>query len=118
MEFVYDAVLVVHFLGLASLLGGCLVQLGAPEGRAVNPAMLHGVLTQLVTGVIMVGLAQGVDSLDKDVDNAKIGAKLLVALVVAVLCWVNRQRPAIPSGLFFLVFGLSALNIAIAVFWK
>ena len=117
MDLVYDVVLVLHFFGLASLLGGCLVQLSIRDGRMVNMAMVHGALTQVVTGLILVGLASGVDSLDKDIDNAKIGVKLLVALAVTVLCWVNRRRPTVPDGLFFLVFGLTAANVVIAVLW-
>lgn len=117
MEFVYDLVLVIHFLGLASLLGGCLVQLKPRDGRRVNAAMVHGAFTQVVTGVIMVGLAEGVDSLDKDVNTQKIAVKLLVALVVAVTCWANRKAEKAPDGLFFLVFGLSVANVAVAVFW-
>ena len=118
MEFVYNAVLVLHFLGLASLVGGCLVQMSGRGERVVNAAMTHGALTQVVTGVIMVGLAEAVDSLEREVDTQKIAAKLIVALVVAVLCWVNRKKSPIPDGLYFLVFGLSVGNIVIAVFWS
>jgi hypothetical protein len=49
MGLVYDLVVVLHFLGLASLLGGAITQLRVREGRTIHPAMLHGVLTQLVT---------------------------------------------------------------------
>ena len=48
--------------------------------------MLHGVLTQLVTGVLLVGLAEGVDSLDRSVDRTKIGVKLVVTLVITRCC--------------------------------
>lgn len=118
MGFVYDLLLVLHFIGLASLLGGLMVQLSARGGRVVNPAMLHGALTQLVTGVAMVGMASGIDSLDKDVDNAKIGVKLVVVLVITALCQVNRKRAAIADGLFFALFGLTLANVVIAVFWS
>ncbi|WP_203432619.1 hypothetical protein [Jiangella asiatica] len=110
--------LVLHFFGLASLIGGLMVQLSARGGRVVNLAMMHGVMTQVVTGVAMVGLAEGVSSLDKDVDNAKIGVKLAVALVITVLCWMNRKRPGISGGMFFTLFGLSAANVFVAVLWS
>lgn len=115
MDFVYNLFVVVHFLGLASLIGGWMVQLGSRE-RVVNSAMLHGVYTQLATGIILVGLAESVDSLGKDIDQAKIGVKLAVALVIAVLGWVNRRR-TVPDGLFFLIGGLSLANVVVAVFW-
>jgi hypothetical protein len=118
MDLVYDAVVVLHFLGLASLIGGALVQMSARGGRTINAAMTHGALTQVVTGLILVGMASGIDSLDKNVDNAKITVKLVVALVVLVLAWLNRKRPTIPDGLFFAVFGLSVANVLVAVFWN
>lgn len=118
MEFVYDLVLVLHFFGLASLLGGIMVQLSARGGRVVNMAILHGALTQLVTGVAMVGMASAIDSLDKDLDNAKVGVKLVVVLIVTVLAFLNRKRTVIADGLFFALFGLSAANVVIAVFWN
>jgi hypothetical protein len=117
MEIVYDLVLVLHFLGLASLIGGWLVQMRARGGRLVNPAMVHGALTQVLTGLLLVGLAEAVDSLDKDVDNAKIGVKLVVALVVLVLAWVNRRKGTVPDGLYFIIGGLAVLNVVVAVFW-
>ncbi len=48
MDFVRNTLLVLHFIGLASLLGGFMVQIAATP-RVVNNAMLHGALTQLVT---------------------------------------------------------------------
>lgn len=44
MTFLYNLILVLHFAGLASLLGGVIVQAKSPE-KGVNPAMLHGALT-------------------------------------------------------------------------
>lgn len=115
MDFVYNLLVVLHFLGMASLIGGWMVQISARE-RAVNSAMLHGVYTQLATGIILVGLAESVDSLDKDVEHAKIGVKLAVALVIAVIGWLNRKR-AVSDGLYFLIGALSVANVVVAVFW-
>ena len=70
MEFLYNLIVVLHFVGLASLLGGFIVQMSSAE-KGVNPAMLHGALTQLVTGVLMVGLAES-GAVDEDLDMTKI----------------------------------------------
>ena len=113
MDLVRDLLVFLHFIGLAALFGGLFVQLRVPE-RAVNNAVLHGILTQLVTGILLVGVAEG---RDVDVDNVKIGVKLLVALVIAVLVFLNRKKVSIPDGLFFGLMGLTALNVAVAVFW-
>jgi hypothetical protein len=113
MEILRDILVFLHFIGLAALFGGLFVQLKA-DPRVVNNAMLHGVLTQLVTGLLLVGVLEG---LDEEVDNAKIGVKLVVALVIAVLIFANRKKTSIPNGLYFGLMGLTVLNIGIAVFW-
>lgn len=112
MDLLRDLLVFLHFIGLAALFGGLFVQLKA-DPRVVNNAMLHGILTQLVTGVLLVGVLEADDA---EVDNAKIGVKLLVALVIGVLVWVNRRK-TLPTGLFMGLLGLTALNIAVAVFW-
>lgn len=113
MDLLHDLLVFLHFIGLAALFGGLFVQLKA-DPRVVNNAMLHGIATQLVTGLLLVGLLEADD--DAEVDNAKIGVKLLVALVIGVLVWVNRRK-TLPAGLFLGLLGLTALNIAVAVFW-
>jgi hypothetical protein len=116
MEFVRLVLVFLHFLGFASLLGGFLVQLSQPT-RRINSAILHGALTQLVTGVALVGLYDSVDSLDQSVDNAKIGVKLVVVLVIIVLAFLNRRKDRLDNAVFFAIGGLTVLNVAIAVFW-
>ena len=113
MEIVRDILVFLHFIGLAALFGGLFVQLKA-DPRVVNAAVFHGILTQLVTGLLLVGVLEGMDA---DVNNTKIGVKLLVALVIAVLVFANRKKTSIPNGLFFGLLGLTALNIGVAVFW-
>lgn len=113
MDFLQDLLLFFHFIGLAALFGGLFVQVST-HPRVVNNAMWHGILTQLVTGVLLLGVLEAGDD---DVDHAKFGVKLVVALVIGVLIWVNRKKPSIPDGLFFGLMGLTAANIAVAVFW-
>jgi len=112
MEILRDVLVFLHFIGLAALFGGLFVQIKS-DPRVVNSAMFHGILTQLVTGLLLVGILEGMDA---EVDNAKVGVKLLVAVVIAVLVFVNRKK-TLPNGLFFGLMGLTALNIAVAVFW-
>ncbi|MCU0283091.1 MAG: hypothetical protein MUD13_04210 [Candidatus Nanopelagicales bacterium] len=112
MEIVYDLLVILHFIGLASLLGGFLVQLRSTP-RVVNPAMLHGALTQLVTGLALVGLAEA--ALDYDVNHVKVGIKLAILLVITVLVWVNRGKDAVSTGVWAAIGGLTIVNTAIAV---
>ena len=111
---VREIVLIVHFIGLASLLGGFLVQTKSAP-RVVNNAMVHGIITQLVTGVLLVGIAE---SDDAPVDHAKVGVKLTVAVIVAVLVFANRKRDVISTGAWALIGGLTIANIVVAVFWR
>jgi hypothetical protein len=113
MDLVRHLLLFLHFIGLASLLGGFLVQLSASQRRIV-PAMVHGALTQLVTGLLLVGVDE---SLDVKVDHAKIAVKLVVLLVILGLVWVNRRRPTVSETVYLAVGSLTALNVAVAVFW-
>jgi len=113
MEILRDILLFLHFIGLAALFGGLFVQVKS-DPRVVNNAVIHGIATQLVTGLLLVGVLEG---LDAEVDNVKVGVKLLVAIVIAVLAFANRKKTSIPSGLYFGLMGLTVLNIGIAVFW-
>lgn len=113
MEILRDVLVFLHFIGLAALFGGLFVQIKS-DPRVVNNAVIHGALTQLVTGLLLVGVLEGMDA---EVNNAKIGVKLLVVLVITVLAFANRKKTSIPNGLFFGLMGLTLLNIAVAVFW-
>ena len=120
MGIVYNVILVLHFIGLASVVGGFLVQMKSAD-KGVNPAMLHGAITQLVTGVLMVGIVEMGMYLPYEgftVDNAKIGAKLLLTVVITVLAVVGRRRTPPQVGLWGAIGALSIANILIAVFWR
>lgn len=113
MEVLQNLLLFVHLIGFASLFGGALVQV-RDEVKVVNAAMLHGALLQVVSGLLLVGVIEGQD---EDVDHVKVAVKFGVAVVIAVLCWVNRRKPEVPAGLFYAIMGLTVANVAVAVFW-
>ncbi len=113
MEIVHDLLLLLHFVGFAALFGGAFVQIKGPV-RVVNSAMVHGALTQLVTGLLLVGL--GEMNPDVDVNHVKIGIKLAVLIVVTVLVFMGRKRDPLPGGWFWAIGGLTLANAAIAVF--
>ena len=116
MDFLHDVLTLLHLVGFAALFGGFFTQLRAKE-PVVNAAMLHGALTQLVTGILLVGLASGVKDDDFTVDNTKIAVKLVVVLVVTVLLFLWRRRPSITRGQLFTIGGLTLVNAIVAVFW-
>jgi hypothetical protein len=106
----------LHIVGIAALLGGFLTQLkamGAGEARFV-PGMLHGALTMLVTGAILIGLDQADD---QPVNNIKIGVKLALLVVILGLVYVKRDEERLPAAVFGTVGALTAANVFIAVLW-
>ncbi len=116
MEFVYHLLVVLHLLGMAAVVGGYLATMRSPR---VVPAMVHGALTQLVTGLAMVGMRESkVVPGEEPLDHAKIGVKLLVALVVVVLAWRNRRRETVPGGVVHAIGGLAVVNVLVAALWE
>ncbi|MFI8102387.1 hypothetical protein ACIQUQ_12220 [Streptomyces sp. NPDC101118] len=106
----------LHIVGIASLLGGFLTQMkamGAGTARFV-PAMLHGALTMLVTGVALVGFNE---MQDHSLNNIKIGVKLAILFVILALVYVKRDEESVPKGMFGAVGGLTLANVFIAVLW-
>ncbi len=112
MELVYDLLVVLHLLGMAVIVGGWLAVVREPRWL---PGMWHGALTQLVTGIALVGLAES-GAVDHDVDRTKIAVKLVVALVVAGVVAVGRNRGG-PVRLVHVAGGLAVLNVLVAVLW-
>ena len=113
MEIVTNVLVFVHMLGMGALFGGSFVQIKASE-RVVNNAMLHGVLTQVVSGLLLVGV---LESQAEPVNHPKIAVKFGLAVIIAILAIVNRKKPSIPNGLYFGIVGLTVSTIAVAVFW-
>ena len=82
----------------------------------ILPAILHGAYLQLLTGVALVGVIQGAD-LD-DVDNLKIGVKLVILLALTALAIVYRRRKTrTPQWEVPTIGVLTLVNNVIAVFW-
>ncbi|MCX4788793.1 MULTISPECIES: hypothetical protein [unclassified Streptomyces] len=116
MDVLIHVFVALHIIGIASLLGGFLTQMkamGAGTARFV-PAMLHGALTMLGTGVALVGLNQADDN---PVNNIKIGVKLLLLVVILALVYIKRDEEKVDKGAFSAVGGLTLANIFIATLW-
>ena len=116
MTFLYNLMLVLHFVGLASLLGGVIVQIKAPD-KGVNRAMFDGALLQILTGVIMVGLAESGSIEDEQLNMTKISVKLAIVIVIAVLAFIGRKKQPPQVPLWGIIGALTLVNVVIAVFW-
>ncbi|EME99641.1 hypothetical protein J7W19_19650 [Streptomyces mobaraensis NBRC 13819 = DSM 40847] len=119
MDPLIHAMIGLHVIGIAALLGGFLTQMkamGKGEARMV-PSMLHGALTMLVTGMALVGLhrAQG-----DAVNTFKIGLKLSLLVVVLALVYLNRDQEEgerVGTAAFGTVGALTTADVFIAVLW-
>ena len=118
MVFVQNVLLFLHFIGLASLLGGFLVQLRTVP-RVINNAMLHGALLQLVTGILLVGVIESQKNTEgaDTINNPAVGLKLLILLIITGLILVNRKKEQISNAVWLSIGLLTVLDIGIAVFW-
>lgn len=113
MDFLHKLLLFIHLIGLAAVLGGALVQIAEPP-RRMTAMILHGAATQLLSGVLLVGVLEADDA---EVDHAKIGVKLAVAIAITVLAWAYRTREQLANAPFFGILCLTLGNVGVAVFW-
>jgi hypothetical protein len=109
-------VLVLHFVGVAMVVGGFLAQMGA-KPPLVTHWMRDGALTQLITGFALVGLAPNLEG-GEPFDNAAVGTKLLITVVVTGLVLFGmRQDPDEQKPYWAAAGALAIINIVVAVFW-
>jgi succinate-acetate transporter protein len=114
MEALRLSLLFLHFVGLAALLGGLLVQT-RDQTKKVTPTIRYGVALVFIAGLALVGV---LSADDVDQNYAKIGAKLAVAFLIAVLALANATKPQISTALWVSLLALTFANIGIALFWS
>ncbi|MGO1316776.1 MAG: hypothetical protein ACTMIR_07055 [Cellulomonadaceae bacterium] len=117
MTVLYDALLVLHLVGWAIVLGGWLATLRSP---GIYVGVFHGALTALVTGLAMVGLASA-GLAGREPNHVKIAVKLVLALVVTVLAYLattkSKRGEKVPAGEKSTIGALTLVNVVVAVFW-
>ncbi|MGH3660633.1 MAG: hypothetical protein ACRDTQ_02080 [Micromonosporaceae bacterium] len=112
MELLRLALRYIHLLGFALLFGGFAAQYFASKFR-INSSMLWGALLQLLTGVLLSAPWPGVEHV-----YPKIGVKLVLAVLIAVMVIVPRKRKQVAKGHFIAIGAMTLLNVAVAVFWR
>ena len=113
MEFVYTALVLLHVVGIVAIGYGFFKEL-AKKTFGVNIAMLHGASTQLLTGVLMVGLRESGIVEDEDALNmSKIALKLIIAIAIIALYSIGKRKAE--QKLYWALIGaLTLTNIVIA----
>ncbi|MDR8020364.1 hypothetical protein [Nesterenkonia aerolata] len=119
MDYLIDLLKILHFIGLAFVLGGAIIQ-GRPkpprERRALNKGVLHGTYLMLISGVLLVGIYETyADS--PELNHIKIGVKTLVLVAIWAIAFFHRKRVPVPGWVLGSIAGLSVVNIVLAVMW-
>ncbi|MFD6101019.1 hypothetical protein ACFVWN_02725 [Nocardiopsis flavescens] len=112
MDILYSALVFLHMIGLAGIIAGFLMQVMTDNPKSTK-VLLHSSLLQLVTGLLLVGVAEMADL--GELNHIKIGVKLLIALAVVVVGVLNLRKPA--RNLAVIAGVLAVVNIGVAVFW-
>ncbi len=120
MDVLYQFVVVTHLLGMAALIGGYLVVVTRNGGPlAPNAVMVWGARLQILTGLILTGLAEAV--WEGEVNHTKIGVKLIIALAVAACTEIAaaraRKNTTVTPGLVHAAGALAIVNVLVAVLW-
>ena len=113
MKLFYELLVALHVVGVIAIAYGFFKELHAGT-RGINPAMLHGASTQVLTGILMVGLRESGQILgEEDLNMSKIGIKLLVALAILAACVIGKR--ASDSKKFWAIVGaLTLVNVVVA----
>lgn len=119
MEILKNVVLAFHIIGIASLLGGMLVQMKSMKTGETKmvPAIFHGAWTMLATGLLLVGLTYAMGN-GENINNAKIGAKTAVLVIIFVIAFMNKKKPTLAGWVLPSLMVLTIINIFLATVWK
>ncbi|MFL0578286.1 hypothetical protein [Dietzia sp. 179-F 9C3 NHS] len=114
MDIAIKLVLILHFIGLAGVIGGWLATIKSPH---MTKGVLHGAILALVAGLVLVALREMQDEVE--LNHMKIGIKLLVAIVILVVAIIGVRKEARAQGstaaLAHTAGILGIVNVAIAV---
>ncbi len=117
MEILTLILVAAHFLGMAAIVGSFFVQMRRKSDFVLTP-LLWGAITQVVTGLALVGLAEAGDG--DPLNYAKIGVKATIAtivLVAAIFAVVTQRKGGRVQPFFHAAGGLAVVNVLVAVLW-
>ena len=128
MDLIRDITLILHFIGLALIIGPFMVQMRAHSGYAFG-WVFTGSIIQMVTGLLLTGLAEMrlADDPDMSVNHAKIAVKSVVALVIFIVALIGylKSKKLTPSDnerkllpLLHTAGALAIVNVIVAVVWS
>jgi chromate transport protein ChrA len=119
LAWVNDIALLIHILAVLAIMVLLFLQVHKSP-RRIHPGAFHSALTALVAGLVMVGIRTPLHNQNADkwpiLNNAWVGTKLLILLVILVLVYRNYKKPEVKNSIWVALVALTSANIAIAVF--
>ena len=118
MEFAYNLFLVLHFVGLAGLLGGLLTQIPNKPKR-LEKLVLHSTWLMFIAGLAMVGINQMMHSDDPTValvDHITVAIKSTVIVLILALGYLNIKKSVLSNKVWAIMSALALFNVVIAVY--
>jgi hypothetical protein len=116
MEITRSLLLILHFIGMAGLLGGLLA-----SSKSLNKGVLHSSLLALVAGLGLVGIRYPLNEADpmkwEAINNTQIWAKLNLLLAVLVLGYIAKRKENLSKNTWLAMVLLTVTAIVIAVVW-
>lgn len=119
VQLIMNSFLLLHFLGIASLLAGFLTQMKQiKSGMSVNAGVLHGAWLMLISALVMTGLASMPNEAGEHeaINALVITIKSLVLAVIFFIALTYRKNEKTPAWVVPAIAGLTILNMAIAIF--
>lgn len=112
-ELLINLFLVLHFLGIASLLAGFLTSMKQLRtGIKVNAGVFHGAYLMLISGLAMAGLAVDPSELNVIV----ISLKSIVLTAIFFVAYTYRKKEITPIWVVPAIAGFTVLNMCLAIF--
>ena len=111
-QIIINSFLVLHLLGIASLLAGFLTSMKQMRsGMKMNAGVFHGAYLMLISGLVMAGMT----------DPAKLNVlvlaiKIVVLMVIFFVAITYRKKDLTPKWVVPSIAAMTILNIVLAVF--
>ncbi len=118
MENIYNLFLVLHFFGLAGLLGGLLAQI-PNKPKQLQKLVMHSTWLVFIAGLVMIGINQMMHAGDPTVevlDHVKVAIKSSVLIAILALGYLNIKKSVLSNKVWGLMTLLATANVVIAVF--
>jgi NADH:ubiquinone oxidoreductase subunit 2 (subunit N) len=116
MEITRSLLLILHFIGMAGLLGGLLA-----SSKSLNKGVLHSSLLALVAGLGLVGIRYPLNEADPmrwdSVNHTQVGIKLVILLTILILGYRAKRKENLSKNTWLAMVLLTVTAIVIAVVW-